>query len=213
MNGSSAVRRRWFIRGLLVAVLLAAFGTAPGLSALSTVAAVSPDLDLPEFLSRLRVGFSLAVESPSATEQAAASILSTFPSAQDSWPPVIRAYYAALEGLRGKHARGLGDKLGHVRKAVSLMRRMPEDNPGSLEIRFLRFSFFHQLPLFFGVRSTVGPDFTVLLRMLEEKNDTEVPPDIQRDMISFLIDSGEANRDQLERLHRLREALTSAPDP
>ena len=192
-------------------LLIAGFGIDLHLSALNASTGAPAVPDLPEFLSRLRVSFYMAVDSPSATEEAVASIQSSFPPARESWPPVIQAYYAALEGLRGKHAGGLGDKLGHVMKAISLMRRLPEDNPGSLEIRFLRFSFFRELPLFFGVRSTVAPDLTALLRMLEEKNDPDVPPDIQRDMISFLIDCGEANRDQGERLRRLRQALTAEP--
>ena len=157
------------------------------------------------------MSFYNSVESAAATEETVALIQAAFPSKRDSWPPVILAYYAALEGLRGKHAGGLLGKLGHVNTAVSLMHRLPEDNPESLEIRFLRFSFFRELPLFFGVRSTVAPDLTALLRMLEEKNDPDVPPDIQRDMISFLIDCGEANRDQGERLRRLRQALTAEP--
>jgi len=213
MNRSRRGRRGRLIRGIGLALLLAGFGLDPGLSALSAVSDAPSVPDLSQFLSLLRVSFYQSVDSPSATEEAVSFIQSAFPSAQDSWPPVVRAYYAALEGLRGKHASGLGAKLGHVMKAVSLMRRLPEDNPGSLEIRFLRFSFFRQLPLFFGVRSTVGPDLAALLRMLEEGIDADVPPEIQRDMISYLLDCGEANRDQLDRLQRVRDALAAAPNP
>ncbi len=157
------------------------------------------------------MSFYHAVDSSSDTEEAVAAIRSAFPPSLETWPPVIRAYYAALEGLRGKHASGLGEKLGHVMKAISLMRRLPEDNPGNLEIRFLRFSFFRQLPLFFGVRSTVGPDLVALIRMLEEGSDDEVPPAIQRDMVTYLLDCAEASRDQLDRLRQVRDLLEATP--
>jgi hypothetical protein len=183
-------------------MLLLIFGL-PGLWGMGTAPLAPPGLDLPQFLSRLRVSFYNSVESAAATEQTVAAIQAAFPSKRDSWPPVILAYYAALEGLRGKHASGLLNKLGHVNTAVSLMRRLPEDNPGSLEIRFLRFSLFRQLPLFFGVRPTVGPDLAVLIRMLEAGADPDVPREVRRDMVSYLIGCREADRAQIERLQQL----------
>jgi hypothetical protein len=93
------------------------------------------------------------------------------------------------------------------------MRGLPEANPWSLEIRFLRFSFFHQLPLFFGVRSTVAPDLAMLIRMLEEGGHDDVPREIQRDMASFLLDCGEADTRQRDRLQRLHGVLAAARIP
>jgi hypothetical protein len=193
-------------------VLLLIFGL-PGLWGMDTAPLSAPGLDLPLFLSRLRVSFYNSVESAAATEQTVALIQAAFPSKRDSWPPVILAYYAALEGLRGKYASGLLDKLGHVNTAVSLMRRLPEDNPGSLEIRFLRFCFFRQLPLFFGVRSTLGPDLAELIRMLETGADPDVPLEVRRDMVSYLIGCREADRAQIERLQQLRFMPATEGEP
>jgi hypothetical protein len=148
------------------------------------------------------------VESAAITEETIASIERAFPSPQGSWPPVIRAYYAALEGLMGKHASRLFDKAGHVLKAISLMRDLPEANPKSLEIRFLRFSFFYQVPPFFGVRSTVAPDLATLIRMLEEGGDDELPREIQRDIVAYLLGCGQADRQQQDRLQRLGAVFT-----
>ena len=181
-----------------------------GLSPLSAASAASGNPDLAEFLSQLRIRFYGSVESAAITEETLAAIEKAFRSPQDSWPPVIRAYYAALEGLRGKHASRLFDKAGHVLKAISLMRNLPEANPGSIEIRFLRFSFFSQVPPFFGVRSTVAPDLATLIRMLEEGSDDDVPRDIERDIVAYLLDCGQADRQQLSRLQRLRGLLEAA---
>jgi hypothetical protein len=206
-------RGRRLIGRLLIALLLVGFGLDPGLAALNAVTGAAPGPDLPQFLSRLRVIFYHAVDSSVDTEEAVAAIRSAFPLSLETWPPVIRAYYAALEGLRGKHARGLGVKLGHVMEAISLMRRLPEDSPRSIEIRFLRFSLFRQLPLFFGVRSTVRPDLEALIRLLEEGSDDEVPPAIQRDIVTFLLDCTEASQDQLGRLRQVRGLLEATPSP
>jgi hypothetical protein len=148
------------------------------------------------------------VESAAAVEETAALVEGSFPARAGPRPAVIRAYSAALEGLRGKHAAGLLDKVIHVQRAISLFRGLREENPGSMEILFLRFSFFHQIPPIFGVRSFVAPDLEGLVRMLEERRYEEVPPAIQRDMAAYITECGEANADQLARLRRLarREA-------
>jgi hypothetical protein len=163
---------------------------------------------LSEFLPKLRLMFYRAVDSAPVTEEAISAIESAFPLPPDDRPPIIRAYLAALEGLRGKHAAGLLGKLDHINKAKAVLRDLPEANPRSIEIRFLRFSFFRQLPLFFGVRSTVGPDLEVLIRMLEEGGHDDLPAEIQRSITSYLLDCGEADRGQMERLRSVRRTLS-----
>lgn len=155
--------------------------------------------------------FYLAVEDPLAAEKAVSFIENAYPETFESRPPVIQAYGAALEGLRGKHAQGLLEKLDHVQRAVSLLKDLPERNPESLEILFLRFSFFHQIPFFFGVRSTVSPDLSRLIVMLEERAFDEVPRKIQKDIVGYLIGCGEAGRAQKERLQALDRELETGP--
>jgi hypothetical protein len=169
------------------------------------------DTELSEFLSRLRLLFYQAVDSATITEETISFIESAFPLSPEDRPPVIQAYSAALEGLRGKHAAGLFGKLDHINKAVALLRQLPESYPQSLEIRFLRFSFFRQLPLFLGVRSTVRPDLAVLIRMLEEGGHDDVPPGIQRSIASYLLDCGEADGGQKERLRNLKRIPAASP--
>jgi hypothetical protein len=156
-------------------------------------------------LPAIRQGFSQAVHSPAAVEATDSVITRDFPPPSRSWPPVIQAYSAALEGLRGKHAKGLLDKYIHVQKAVTLMRGLPDD--GSLEVLFLRFSFFHQIPPVFGVRSWVAPDLERLIAMLEERRYDEVPAQVQRDMAQYVAGCGEADASQRARLRRLDAEL------
>jgi hypothetical protein len=198
-------RRLTFGLGLLLLFL--------GLAPLTAVSNTSGSPDLSAFLSELRVRFYGSVESAAITEETLATIEKLFPAPQGSWPPVIRAYYAALEGLRGKHASRLFDKAGHVLKAISLMRNLPEANPRNIEILFLRFSFFYQVPPFFGVHSTVAPDLVTLIRLLEDGGHDELPREIQRDIVVYLLGCGQADRQQLDRLQRLRGLLEAAGIP
>jgi len=164
-----------------------------------------------DYLPDIRRLFYQATVDESAVDTAASFLRGRLAADVARWPAVARAYDAALEGLRGKYAKGLIDKLRHVQKAVSELRSLPEENPSSLEIRFLRFSFFHQIPVFFGVRSTVAPDLRILISMLEDRRYEEVPVDVQRDMVVYLMDCGEADRSQETRLRALLETLPRLP--
>ena len=67
----------------------------------------------------------------------------------------------------------------------------------------MRFAFYHQLPALFGVRGRVAGDLAVLVGRLEAGPDEEVPPQVRRDMILYILESGEPDREQRLRLSRL----------
>ncbi|HVP20025.1 MAG TPA: hypothetical protein VMU36_13620 [Spirochaetia bacterium] len=165
--------------------------------------------DSRDYLPRLRQLFYVAANDESAVLRAMSFLQQTFPTSPDLWPPVAQAYYGALEGLRAKYSNGLFDKLYHLQKAISTLRELPEKNPESLEILFLRFSLFHQVPSFFGVRSTVSPDLERLIVILEAHLDEQVPVDIQRAMATYLRACGEADRFQAARLEEVLRRTAS----
>ncbi|HVO40571.1 MAG TPA: hypothetical protein VMV03_16175 [Spirochaetia bacterium] len=156
--------------------------------------------DSGDYLPELRVLFYSATLEEPAVDAAMSFLRSRLPPSPEGWPPVARAYFGALEGLRAKYSGGLFDKLAHLKTAIVTLRDLPERNPGSLEILFLRFSLFHQVPGFFGLRHTVGPDLGRLVSMLESGADPAVPPDIRRDMVLYLLGCGEADAAQIGRL-------------
>jgi hypothetical protein len=106
--------------------------------------------------------------------------------------------------LRGKHAKDLLSKLGHVKRAIDLFRDLVETNPGSLEIRFLRFAFFSQLPFLFGVHSYVSTDRAILVEQLASRRFDAVPPDIQRAMTVYLLANAKLDPAARGRLQRLQ---------
>jgi hypothetical protein len=175
----------------------------------SSPTGVSP---APGLLPEIRRAFSRAVRDEAVTEETFVWIEQSFAAPRESWPPVVLAYYASLEGLKGKHSRDIFAKLTHVQRAIGLIRDLPDAHPDSLEILFLRFSFFHQLPLFFGVRSYVAPDLARLIGMLEERRFEEVPVQVQRDMVDYILGCGEAGSRQRARLARLRGELAVQGD-
>jgi hypothetical protein len=169
----------------------------------AAVALGAEPAELDDVLGLVRGLFYQAVESPAAVQEAEAIIEASFPVPQHSRPPVIRAYSAALDGLKGKHVKGLFEKLRHVQKAIPLLRTLPEENPSNPEILFLRFTLFRQLPGFFGVRSTVAPDLERLVALLELRSFDQVPQEIQRYIAGYLLGCSEASAAQRARLEPL----------
>ena len=157
----------------------------------------------PADLEHIRREFYRAVDQEEATLRLMRWIEAGFPGGFAAYPPVVQAYYASLEGLRGRHAANPFTKLDHVRRAIAWIDALPQRHPRYLEIRFLRFAFYHQLPALFGVRGRVGGDLAVLVGRLEAGPDAEVPPQVRRDMILYILESGEPDQEQRLRLSRL----------
>jgi hypothetical protein len=151
-------------------------------------------------IAEVRADFTEAVESMTATEKAISSMEARFPEDRLLWPPMARAYRASLEGLIGKHSPKLLEKLNRVNTAIADYEGLIEAYPGSLELRFMRFAFYSQLPGLFGVGSHVKPDRAILTDMLERGDDTRVPDSQKLEMIIWILKDGKPDKTETARL-------------
>lgn len=154
-------------------------------------------------LDGIRSAFYRAADSMEATMGAIRSMEAELDGPAASWPLVARAYRASLEGLIGKHHPSLMEKFRRVNASLDAWRGLVEAAPLSLELRFLRYSFFLQLPGIFGVGSYLEPDRKALLELLEAKADARVPPGQRRDMIEWLLKEGKLPARDRQRLERV----------
>jgi hypothetical protein len=160
-------------------------------------------------LSRLRADFYGASESMEATLAAIAFMDASFQGAIQSWPPIARAYRASLEGLIGKHDWRLSEKFGRVNAALALYKNLAEEQPTSLEIRFMRYALYSQLPGLFGVGKQVKPDLEALFALFERTGDERVPLGQQLDMIDWLRRDGGLSGAEHKRLDAAELAVRS----
>mgnify|MGYP001055805906 CR=1 FL=1 len=119
-------------------------------------------------LDYVRDTFYLAVEDPQYTD----SLKEWFQDKGQSLyrgeaVPVFRAYEAAVTGLQGKHAVLPLTKLKYVNQAIDGMEETADRYPQVIEVRFLRFSFYEQLPAFFSVRNKSSLDLDYLITALD----------------------------------------------
>jgi len=181
------------------------------ISAVLIYAEVS-DIELDaETLNIVRDGFYVAVDDEDTTVNLINFIKDEFSKDHQKYPPVILAYYAALEGLRGRHASNPISRFVYVSKAVDKMNKAVEKAPGLLEGRFLRFSFFHQIPGIFGVGGKVEGDLKETIALLETRDYEFVGKKIQKDMIDYLLRTDRLSPDRRSRLERLAEELSYKP--
>ncbi len=171
---------------------------------LLTLAPSAPAIEsvLDSQIDFVRTRFYAAVDHPELVDELSERIEETYSADWRSYSPAVAGYSAALEGLKGKQARGLRRKLGHIQTAIErfqfLVQRFPED----LEVRFLRYSLYHQLPSFFGVGHLVAVDLAAVIGLLRTC-DCGVSQELREGMIAYILDTDLPDTDQRENLERL----------
>ena len=164
-----------------------------------------------ETLSIIRTGFYVAVDDEDTTLSLMNLIQAEFPKNHHAYPPVILAYYAALEGLRGRHASNPLTKFVYVSRAIEKMNKAVEMEPGLLEGRFLRFAFFHQIPGIFGVGGEVEGDLQETIDLLEKRDYGFAGKKLQKDMIDYLLRTDRLKSAQRDGLEKLARELNNIP--
>ena len=154
-------------------------------------------------LAQVRKGFETAPESARTTLELIALLDSSLPGDSAAWPPVFRAYRAALEGLRGKHSHAPWNKYTHSKAGLAAFQGLVEAQPDSIEIRMLRYSFCSQLPEFFNLGPQAADDLAVLVELFEQDRDAAVPAADRRGMIRWILQNGQPTDEQRRRLERM----------
>ena len=83
----------------------------------------------PVVFARIRADFYKAAASLEATLQAIEVMDSNFKGSTETWPAIIRAYRAMLEGLIGKHEKNLIEKFNRVNGAIKSFGNLVETYP------------------------------------------------------------------------------------
>ena len=156
-----------------------------------------------DFLNPIRKGFYTAVDNEDTTANLMKFIKDNFSSNHKDYPPVILAYYATLEGLLGRHASNPFSKYAYVSRAIEKINHAVETDPDLLEGRFLRFSFFHQIPGIFGMGGKVPEDLRRTIDMLEKRDYSFVDRQMQKDMVDYLLGTDRLDTGQRKRLEEL----------
>jgi hypothetical protein len=192
------------LRPLLLLAALCGLGSPLG--------AAGPDAQAvrEKLLPEIRARFYQAVEGETATEALISYVQEQFSEDPSRYPPTVMGYYASLVGLRGKHEASLLRKFRYVTDAIAMLEPLVAAHPQLLELRFLRFSFYEQIPAVFGVAHHVPEDLAWLVETLGPERSAEVPVAVQLDMIEHVLATGEPTAEQRSRLEETRLRLSRA---
>jgi hypothetical protein len=149
-----------------------------------------------DMLQEIRTVFSQAIDDMESTMRLGELVGEHFGKDVNNLPPLGLAYFAMYRGLLGKHETAPFKKLGLVNESIELIDRAVARDSGSFEIRFLRFSFYEQLPGFFAKSSVARSDAEKLLAQLEQPAALGLEAWVIRDMVEHLAESSKLNREQ-----------------
>ncbi len=157
----------------------------------------------PVLLEEVRAGFKQAPDSVQATRKLIDLLDGALPADAAAWPPVFRAYRAALEALLGKHAHAPWTKYRHIKAGLARFAGLVEAHPDSIEIRMLRFSACRTLPDVFGQGTQAEGDLAALVELFEQAGDSRIPAAQRRGYIQWILEQGQPSPDQRVRLEKL----------
>lgn len=131
-----------------------------------------------------------------------------FSSDKEKYPNLILAYVAALESVKSKHAFWPHTKLEYFNKSMDLFKKVINNEPNSLEIRFLRFAILHHIPSFLGYSEERREDAEYITKLLLKKDYSSINEEIQQGIAEFMYKSKRLSSSQ-EKLLLKNFALAS----
>lgn len=145
----------------------------------------------PAGLERVRQMYYAAVQSERALAPGVAEVERQRAAARDERVrATLAAYSGAFTLLRAKHGVWPPDRLRHTRSGLAVLDSLIARHPDHAEARYLRLMSCYYLPRVLGRGWSVRDDFAALARLLPSVRD-QVPPELYRAIVRFVIDHGE----------------------
>ncbi|MFO8061849.1 MAG: hypothetical protein R6U31_02865 [bacterium] len=160
-----------------------------------------------EKLHYIRTRYYAAIEDPAGADSLYHFIENEYGSDYNDYNPIVRAYYACLIGLKGKFNNNPYTKYKYVNDGIRKIDSAVSEFEYCMEIRFLRFSFYHYLPDLFGIDRKREQDRQIITDMFKKQDYTFVPEEIQADMIEFTINTGRLEKDASDTLKTILKDL------
>jgi len=158
-------------------------------------------------LRYIRSKYYAAIEDPAGADSLYHFIENEYGSDYNNYNPIVRAYYACLIGLKGKFNNNPYTKYKYVNDGIRKIDSAVSEFEYCMEIRFLRFSFYHYLPDLFGIDRKREQDRQIITDMFKKQDYTFVPKDIQADMIEFTINTGRLEEKTADTLGTILKGL------
>lgn len=123
--------------------------------------------------------------------------------------PTLRAYRAVSEAMLAQVLWNPFSKLSQVKKYQREMETAVKENPGSIEIRFLRLAIEYNLPSFLGMSQHIGEDLDMILKNLSSVSSMNLDPGYSQYIYYFLESTSLCSSDQMLAMKQTLERQAS----
>lgn len=158
-------------------------------------------------LEKIRTTFYAAVEDEDKLYELEELIHTKFNNNSKSRSGIILAYIGGIEALKAKHAFNPVSKLSYLLDALDILEESIKIDPDKLEIRFMRFSILHHVPGILGYGSERDADKNSIVSLLKQKNYDDLSYDIQKGILTFMLESERLNPSQQTDLEKLLTSM------
>ena len=115
---------------------------------------------------------------------------------------LINGYMGALLSLKAKHTWNPFFKIKYLNDSENTFKTAVVADPHNIEIRFLRFSIEHNVPVFLGFNKDLDNDREDIITQLEKKNYGTADKELTIAIIKFLLSSKRCSPAQNENLKK-----------
>ncbi|RYE22109.1 MAG: hypothetical protein EOP42_24895 [Sphingobacteriaceae bacterium] len=153
-------------------------------------------------ISKLRKEMLRAISSPRVTD----SLYNNLQNINKK-PPLVTAYFGALEALKAKNSWNPYNKIKYLNLSGKTVQQAVNASPDDMEIRFVRFSIQSNLPHFLGLAKDLDADKNQILHQLKQKNYGSADTLFVQNIIKFMIDSKQCSPQETAFLHQQIKSL------
>lgn len=117
------------------------------------------------------------------------------------------AYNGAYLTLVAKHAINPYTKYFRLKDGLKLISNAIQNQPESLEFRFLRLSVLNYLPSFLGYDDLFFDDYEKIIELIQKKDYSEVDKQTQKGILEFLLRSSKLNSEQKKVVNKIYQGF------
>jgi len=143
-------------------------------------------------ISELRERFYAAVESEKVTK----SLYDELAIEKVKLTPLYQGYFGAIEALIAKHSWNPYNKLEYLSKGMKSLETAIALDKDNLELRFLRFSIQHYIPVFLGQSKNLMEDRDKMVEQIKKGNFKEEDRVLVKNVTAFLIETKRCTKEQ-----------------
>lgn len=165
-------------------------------------------LSIPQnLIEKIRTTYYNGIDNEDYIDSLQSIITRNFSDDKSKYPTIVLAYSAGVEALKSKHAFWPFTKMSYLNSSMELFDKALLQDPNNLEIRFMRYSILHYVPGILGFGSELDEDQKIILNLLAKKKSFEISDELRTGIISFMIESGRLDQNQIDSLKSIQISL------